>query len=152
MNQVISSFFLILLFANACTRPEEAPVFKDVRNVKIVGVKGDQILLSGDAIFYNPNKQSIRLRKSDISIEMKGKKIADLTQTHKTLIKGMEEFSVPVDALVNIEDLDFLNDLFGLLDGKRVELRYYGTIFINYRGVPLKIPLDHKEEVRLKLR
>lgn len=152
MNQFKPALLLIFLLAFACSRPEEAPVFKDIKNVKIGGIRGDKILLTGDAIFYNPNRQTIRLRKSAISIEMKGKKMADLTQTHKTIIKGQEEFSVPVDALINIEDLDFLNNLFGLLEGKRVELRYYGTISISYKGLPVKIPLDHKEEVRLKLR
>lgn len=139
------------LIAVSCNRPKEAPVFKRIANVKVTEVNGKEALLNGDAFFYNPNDVSMKLRKVNIDVKLEGKKIGSIKQELKTKIPALSEFKVPVDATFNIGDIGVLNSLFSVIGGKKMKVHYTGNIKISIHGVPLSVPVDYEDEIRLRL-
>jgi hypothetical protein len=42
-----------------------------------------------------------------------------------------------------------MQTLMGVLGGKKFEVTYKGSLRITYHGVPIKVPIDHKDDVRI---
>ena len=145
------SVVLILLVVISCSRPKEAPVFKRVANVKVTAIKGTEATLNGDAFFYNPNEVSMKLRKVNIDVTLEGKKIGTIQQDLKTKIPALSEFKVPVDAKFDVGDIGVLNSIISALGGKKMKVHYKGNIKISIHGVPISVPVDYEDDIRLKL-
>ncbi|MEJ2006239.1 MAG: hypothetical protein P8X57_15040 [Cyclobacteriaceae bacterium] len=65
--------FLLLL--GSCTRPEDAPEFRYVENVKVSSVSDKEAFLNADAVFYNPNDVSMTLRGVDVDVLIEGREV-----------------------------------------------------------------------------
>lgn len=148
MKNLIPLLFLIII--SACSAPEEQPVFKKVANIKVSKVNGTEALLNGDAYFYNPNNVKCTLRKVNIDVSLDDKKIGSINQSVKTKIDALSDFKVPVDATFNLAEVGVLKSILNVLGGKKIMARYKGNIKITYKGLPIKIPIDYEEEVRLR--
>jgi len=141
---------IIFLSIASCKAPEEAPVFKRVDNIRVTKVTGTEAVLSGKAFFFNPNKVGMTLRKVNIDVTLEDKKIGTINQTTKTKVPANSDFSVPVDATFNIVDVGFLNSILNVLGGKKMKAHYKGYIKLSVHGVPIKVPIDYEEEIRLR--
>ena len=146
----IANLLLLTLLLFGCTRPKEAPVFKRIGNVKVTEITGSQALLNGDAFFYNPNDVSMKLRKVNIDVTLAGKKIGSIEHKLKTKIQALSEFKVPVDARFNIGDVGVLNSIMSMIGGKKMKVRYTGNIKMSVYGLPISVPVDYEDEIRLK--
>lgn len=140
---------IVILLAGGCTRPSEAPVFKRVENVEVTKVSGTEAYLNADAYFYNPNDVKMKLRKVEVDVELEGKKIGTVEHTLKTKIPALAEFKVPLDATFNIKDVGVLKSVMSILGGKKMKVRYKGFIKVTVHGLPVKVPVDYEDEVRL---
>ncbi|QSE97995.1 LEA type 2 family protein [Fulvivirga lutea] len=140
---------LLLLLAASCNTPQEPPKFRKISNVRVTNVTGKEALLKGDAVFYNPNDVGMTLRKVDIAVSLDDKRIGTINHATKTKVPAMSDFSVPVDATFNISD-GLLNNLFSMLGGKKMKARYKGYIKLTVKGVPIRVPVDYEEEIRLR--
>lgn len=143
--------FLLGAIVSGCKKPEKAPVFRHVSNVKVTNVTGTEALLKGDAFFYNPNDVSMKLRKVDIDVLLEGKKIGGIKQKMQTKIPALSEFKVPVDAKFNIGEVGVLNSLLSVLGGKKMKVHYVGRIKLSIYGVPVSVPVDYEDDIRLRL-
>ena len=146
----IIAIILLAFVIQSCNKPEKAPVFKYVSNVKVTSVTGKEALLKGDAVFYNPNDVGMKLRKVDIDVMLEGKKIGGINQKLKTKIPAMSEFKVPVDAKFNVGELGVLNSLLSVLGGKKMKVQYVGRIRLSIYGVPVSVPVDYEDDIRLR--
>ena len=140
----------LCLFLSACEKPDKELEFRDIRNVKLNKVEGSEAFLNADALFYNPNKQSMMLRSVDLDVFLDGKKIAHIDQEKKIKIPSIGEFSVPLEVKFNIKDAGLLSNIFGFLGGKKFDTHYVGHIKASFKGIPFKVPVDHHEALRLR--
>lgn len=143
-------FLAILAFAFSCKTPSQSPVLRQVKNVKLKGIDKDKAYLHADLLLYNPNDIKITLRKVDIGVRLEEKNIGRVEYRLRTKIQPNSEFTVPVDATLNLNEFDFLNNLLALFGGKRYAVRYKGSIKITVKGLPLKIPINYEDEVKLR--
>ena len=143
-------FLVLLAFAFSCKTPTQSPVLRQVKNVKLKGIDADKAYLHADLLFYNPNDVKITLRKVDIGVRLEEKNIGKVQYNLRTKIQPNSEFTVPVDATLNLDEFDFLNNLLALFGGKRYPIRYRGFIKVTVKGLPIKIPINHEDEVRLR--
>jgi len=44
-----------------------------------------------------------------------------------------------------------LDTLLGMLGGKKLNVHYKGALKLNYHGMPIRVPVDYKDEVRIRL-
>src|SRR5690606_23766900 len=101
-------------------------------------------------IFYNPNKVRGRLKNISVDIYVNGKKTANVDQKLKTLIPAQSEFTVPIEVKLAMKELGFMDTVLGMIGGKKFEVRYEGYVKLSYRGVPIKVPVNYKDEIRVR--
>jgi LEA14-like dessication related protein len=131
-----------------CELPKEQIVLKQIRDV-VVDATTDP-LLKANAIFYNPNDARGKLKKIKVDIFINGKKAGEIDQDLKTLIPAKSNFTVPIEVKLALKEFGVLDTIFSMLGGKKFEVHYQGSLRLTYHGVPIRVPVDYKDEIRLK--
>jgi LEA14-like dessication related protein len=147
MKQILL-FVLIVVAVQACA-PKEPVVLREVhiRSVDL-GKDGKGPVLKADAILYNPNKGSLRLKEIDLDILLNEKPAARIDQKLNAQIKGQSEFTVPLEVQLSLNDSGLLDTILSLFGGKKYDIRFTGKIKVSVGGFPVKIPVDHKDVIR----
>ncbi|HEU5146064.1 MAG TPA: LEA type 2 family protein [Chryseosolibacter sp.] len=143
MLLLFAAFFVLV----ACKKPEEEIVLRQIRDVVVDA--SSEPMLKANAIFYNPNDIRGKLKKIDVEIFVNGKKAATVDQEMKTSIPAESEFTVPLEVKLAIKELGLMDTLFGMIGGKTFKIHYKGSLRLSYRGLPINVPVDYKDEVRL---
>jgi LEA14-like dessication related protein len=141
-------FFLLLVLVTGCKRPKEDIVLRQIKDV-VVDASSDP-LLKANAIFYNPNSMRGKLRKIKVDVYVNGKKAASVDQDLKTVIPANNEFTVPIEVKLAIKELGFMDTLLGMIGGKTFEVRYEGSLKLSYHGVPINVPVNYKDEIKVR--
>ena len=136
----------LCLFSN-CKGPDEDVVLRQIRDVVVDA--NTEPLLKANAIFYNPNNMRGKLKRINVEIFVNGKKAATVNQQLKTSIPAQNEFVVPLEVKLSIKELGFMDTLLGVIGGKKFEVRYEGFLKLSYRGIPIKVPVKYKDEIRV---
>ncbi|MEO8474837.1 MAG: LEA type 2 family protein [Chryseolinea sp.] len=139
---------LILIIMAGCEKPKERIVLRQIRDVVVDA--NDNPTLKANAIFFNPNDVRGKLKRINVIVYVNGKKAAHVDQKLKTLIPAKGEFSVPLEINLSIKELGFMDTLLGVLGGKKFDVRYEGTLKLTYHGIPINVPVDYKDEVRIR--
>jgi LEA14-like dessication related protein len=132
----------------SCQKPDQDIVLRNIRDV-VVDANTDPVLRA-NAIFFNPNNVKGRLKKIKVDIYVNGKKAGHVDQDLKTKIPSQSEFTVPLEVNLAIKELGFMDTVLGLLGGKKFEVRYEGFLKLTYHGFPIKVPVNYKDEVRIR--
>ena len=147
LKRLLLLFFLPFLLLVSCKKPQEDIVLRQIRDV-VVDASSDP-MLKANAIFYNPNDVRGKLKKIDVEIFVNGKKAATVDQEMKTSIPAESEFTVPLEVKLSIKELGLMDTLFGMIGGKTFKIHYKGSLKLSYRGLPINVPVDYHDEVRL---
>ncbi len=143
-------FFVLGYSLIDCKPPEEDIIFKQIKGV-VVDASENVPRLKADAIFFNPNNMKGKLKKMELDIFVDGKKAGHVNQKLALSIPANAEFTVPVEVLLNLKELGLMSTLFSILGAKKMEVRYVGSIRLNYHGIPINVPVDYKSEIRIKI-
>lgn len=137
-----------MLTMQSCLPKEEIKL----RQVKDVVVDASsEPKLKAEAIFYNPNKVRMKLKKIKVDIFVNGKKSGEVDQDLKTIIPAQGEFSVPLEVKLALKEMGLLDTIFGMIGGKTFQVEYKGYLKINYQGVPVRVPVNYKDEVKIRI-
>lgn len=148
MNKKNILFFLFtVVVMGACKKPDQDIVLRQIRDVVVDATS--EPMLKANAIFYNPNNVRGRLKKIDVEIFVNGKKAASVDQSLKTSIPSRSEFSVPLEVKLALKELGVMDTIFGMIGGKKFKVRYKGSLRLSYRGLPINVPVDYEDDVRL---
>jgi LEA14-like dessication related protein len=144
-------YFLFLLIGltvlQACQRPHEDIVLKQVRD--IVADATTEPTLKAEAVFFNPNNVGGKLKHINVDIFVNGKKAGKVEKDYKIKIPANGEFSVPLEVKLNMKELGFVDTLLGMLGGKKFDVEYVGKLGLVYRGIPIKVPVNYKSQIRV---
>ena len=92
----------------------------------------------------------MKLRQVKVDVFLDGEKSAFVDQDSKVVAKPKSEFTIPV--VLNLTEGVRIQDLLiDVLKGKKYTVRYLGYLKVNVNGFPVKIPIDHTEELKLSL-
>lgn len=139
---------LALLFLASCAPKEKV----ELRRIKDVVIEvNTEPLLRANAVLYNPNKISMTLRKIDMEVFVNGKRAARIDQQLKTRVPARAEFTVPLEVRVNLRELGFFDTVRTLLGGNKLKVRYRGSIRLTYKSIPVTIPVDYEDEIRVRI-
>lgn len=139
---------MLAMAVSGCKRPKEEIVLRQIKDIVVDATSSP--LLKANAIFFNPNDVRGKLRRINVDIFVDGKKAASVNQELKTLIPANAEFSVPIEVSLAIKELGFMDTLLGVIGGKKFEVRYEGTLKLSYHGVPINVPVNYRDEVRIR--
>lgn len=150
MNKSISflPFFLMIVLLAACKRPKEDIVLRNIKDVVVDA--NTEPTLKANAIFFNPNNNRGKLKKIAIDIYVNGKKAGRVDQDYNMVIPAKGEFTIPLQIKLAMKELSFSETLLGLMGGKKFEVRYHGSLRLTYHGVPIRVPIDHKDDVKIR--
>ncbi len=140
---------MIILGTLGSCKPKEPVVLREVIIKQVApGKDGGLAILTADAILYNPNKGSLRLKQIDLDILLNGKSAARIDQKLNALIKSKSEFTIPLEVQLKITDAGLLDTILSLFGGKKYEIQFVGKVKVSVGGFPVRIPVDHKDEIR----
>lgn len=139
---------LLLLFVAGCKAPDEDIVLRNIKDVVVDA--HDDPTLKANAIFFNPNKVRGRLKKIDVAISVNGRRVGHVDQGFNTVIPANGEFTVPLQVNLAMKELGFMDTLLGMVGGKKMDIRYEGFLKLSYHGIPIKVPINHKDEIRIR--
>ncbi|MDV3310108.1 MAG: LEA type 2 family protein [Cyclobacteriaceae bacterium] len=145
----LTLFSVMIILSGTSCGPKEDIQFRHIRDVVVDG--SGKPKLKAKAVFYNPNELRMKLRGLTVDIFVDGKKAAEIDQDLKTEIPARSEFTVPLEVTLATEDLNILDTVLGMLGGRKMEVHYKGALKLNYRGMPLRVPVNYKDEVRIRL-
>lgn len=143
---------VLAVAATACQTPE-APDFEGIKNFK-VNVQGlSKAQVNGDAVFFNPNKQKIKIRQVDVSVFVEDQRVKDISQDFDIIAMPNSEFVIPIDITLSLGDLNMnvLSTALSMLNGSKKKMRYEGHARVTVNGLPFRVPFKHEEEVKLNL-
>lgn len=143
-----AAFIFVAWLAAGCEKPDQDIVLRQIRDV-VVDASSDP-MLKANAVFFNPNRIRGRLKRIDVEIFIDGKKAASVDQQLKTRIPANAEFTVPIEVHLAMKELGFMDTLFGVIGGKRFEIHYKGSLRLTYHGLPFNVPVDYKDNVRIR--
>ena len=90
------------------------------------------------------------LKSINVEIFVNEKKVGVVDQTMKIKIPAKGEFTVPLEVGLNMKELGFMETVFGMLGGKKFDVRYEGHLKVSYHGVPIKVPVKYKDQIRVR--
>ncbi len=142
---------ITLLIIYGCDRPQ-APIFEIIREVKIKEQTDDLVTLTAFADFYNPNNYQIILKKADIDLLLNDKKISSLEQEFDLKIEKQSKFTVPLEATFSQSQIneDLISSAISLLMGRKLSLRYVGSIKVKAYGVKIKVPVNGESKIDIR--
>ena len=144
--------FSLIILCTSC-HSLLAPEFKKVENVTVNMQGLSSAHLTADALLFNPNKNSIKIRRADVDILMDDKKVASLNKKYNITVEGNSDFTVPLDITVSMKDLnlDVISAAGALFGQSGKEVRYKGKIKVTAYGLPFSVPVDYSQNLKLKL-
>ena len=143
-----SGFFFLLILGLASCAPKEPVVLREVQVVELLSGNDGNPVLKANAILYNPNKGSLKLKEIDLDILLNGKKTARIDQKMNASIKGKSEFTIPLEVQLQLKDTGLLDTILNLFGGKRYEIQFTGRIKISVGGFPVSIPVNHTDQIK----
>lgn len=140
-------FFFLIITLTACG-DYDAVQLRQIKNV--VADVTDDPTLKAEALFYNPNNKNGKLKAINVDVYVEGKKAAVVKQKLKIKVPAKGEFTVPLLVKINLKEQGIMNTLLSVLGAKRLKVRYKGHVRISYHGLPIIVPVDHEEEIRVR--
>lgn len=150
-NRLFASLVITVttLFVSNCKTPDEQVVLKSIKDVVVDGTSEPR--LKATALLYNPNPHRGKLKRINIDIFVNGKKAGVIDQKLSTAIPAKGDFSVPLEVKLATKELGFLNTVLSLVGGKKIKVHYKGSLKVTYHGLPIKVPIDYEDEVKIRL-
>lgn len=142
-------FVLLVLLTLVSCKPKEDVQLRQIRDIIVDATT--EPLLRANAILYNPNNLRMTVKKIDMEVFVDGKKAAIIDQQMKIKVPANAEFTVPLEVKLNMKEIGLLDAVFAVIGGKRMQIQYKGSIRLQYKGIPINVPVNYKEEVRIRL-
>ena len=127
--------------------PKDSVQLREIKNVMVVPAA--EPILTGDAVFFNPNNSRMKLRKINVDVYVDGKKSATVNHDLKIIARANSEFTIPLKVQLSMKDMGLMETIRSLFGGKIYEIHYLGHLKVNVNGFPVRIPIDHKEDFKL---
>lgn len=143
----IFSFLLLSTLLTGCG-PKEKIELRQIKDVVVDGTT--EPMLKAQAIFYNPNNMRIKLKRINVDIYVNEKKVANVNQELKMLIPAKDQFTIPLEVKLAMKELGLMDTILGFLGGKKFNVRYEGSIRLSYHGLPIRVPVHYKDEIRIR--
>lgn len=150
--KLVLSFFV--LFTNNFCFAFEVPSFVKIKDWHIEKVGTFHIIISAKAVYYNPNKVKAKLSSLDLNAFIGETKLGKIEQLNKTIkIKKQQAFEIPLRIDIRPETNSWTY-IQGILNGLSLQdfiVNIRGRFTIKAAGMPIKVSLDEKQELNLKM-
>ena len=146
---------LSTLFIIGCSGPK-SPSFEKLEDLKVVSANKSKVVLSGKALYHNPNNITGTLTKTNIKILVNDTEVTEIYQEHSIAVPKAADFKVPVKFSFNPQQLfkenkGFLRNALKSFIDKKMEIQYFGTVTVQVMGIDFDVPVDYSEKISFGL-
>lgn len=157
----MNKFILLLLITVSlfsCDMDSRKPEYKRFENVQVKDFTAQNIIITADAVVYNPNGVSAFLNKIEIDVFANDIEVSHISQTKNTEITKKSEFNIPLKARFKLQDLvkdegsilDILSGGLNAYKNKTIDLKFEGFATFQVAGVSFDVPIEYEEVVKLQ--
>ena len=143
-------FCFLTIVISSCV-PKQPVEFRAIRNIVVATDSTGEPQLKGEIVLYNPNHMRMKLKEIKVDVFVDGKKAATVDQKPDLVIPAASEFSAFVLARLSLKEIGLLDAVLGLFGGKKYGVVYSGYVRVRVHGVTVKVPIEFKDELKLKL-
>lgn len=146
---ILSTIFVLFLGCSTKEKPE----FLRVENIQVLESTSENILLSADAYFNNPNAIGGHLQSDGIKVIINDKEMATVS-SEAFKVPAKKDFSIPLQAEIPTDRVLDINNLGGLLNSllnKSLKVQYVGEIKYKVLGFSHTYTIDKTEHIKIKL-
>ncbi|MCA0133063.1 LEA type 2 family protein [Winogradskyella sp. D23] len=132
---------------------KEKPEFLGLNKIKVVNVDSQNITLSADALFKNPNDVGGILKTKGLKVFVNEKKVANIV-SEEFDVPSKNEFTIPLVVSIatdSLVDKNNLGSLLGSLISQRLKVRYQGEINYKVLGFSSAYNIDEERIIKVKL-
>lgn len=142
---------LSLLWFTSCTEIKE-PSFNGMKNWSVGKVSGGFIEVQTTAVLNNPNKVGVTLYDVFVEIYLDKEKLGVIHQVEPVKIRKESDFEIPLKLVVKLENkwMTIADQFMKFLSNKGAILKYKGTVEIRKFGIPVKVNMEDKYELKAK--
>lgn len=147
---ILFAFGFCILISCKYTSPE----FRRLETWKVNNVSASEVVLTNDAIFFNPNNYGrVHLKKLNLDIYANNKKIGyvENIDNSKVNINASSEFSIPFS--VTLKTLNLIGELGSMIDiimGKSIDIQIKGQLVAKSFIFKKQIPIEFNKPISLK--
>lgn len=129
--------------------------YQDVENINILSLSSDEITLSADAIFKNPNVLGGKVTPENIIVFIDDKEVTSV-KSKEFKVPAVKEFSVPLEVTIPFnkipgnKDGGLLGAVLGSLN-KTHKITFIGNLNYKIAGFKSTYKINHTEELKLGL-
>lgn len=145
----VLSLVLALLVGSSCHNIVKSPQFVAMQNLKFGGLTTNGATLKAEAVFNNPNRIGVQLTQTNLDVLVNQKNAAHVTQAYQVKVPAHSDFKVPVD--INITPAQLMADGWGFITGKKIKVRYKGSVTIRALRRNFNVPVDYEQEVDMSM-
>ncbi len=151
-NSIYLSLLLLILAFAACKGPQN-PEFKRIEDVNILSMDAKEIVLTANALIYNPNKMGVQLEHIDLDVALDGNTAGKVEQTNNVKIPAKSDIKIPLKATIDARKIskNLLSTALSFLQNQKLKVHYKGDITVKIAKINVKIPIDDFAEVEMKL-
>ncbi len=144
-------FIFPLICFVGCKEPE-APVLKEIRNIKVGNVLNNELYVSGEAVIINPNSFKAMLNEIDLNVSIDGQQIAVIEEESEYLILPNEDSPIPLRGRIDLRAVEKIMNKQGLkiLLGEELPIQFEGMAHAKVKGVNMKIPIRFSDRINLR--
>ena len=126
-------------------------VFEGVKGVEVISINNTSVNIAAIAMFNNPNEIGGKLKKVEIAVMLSDDTLAFVSQKKNLRINKNAKFEVPFEATLSMKEIrqGLVSNLFSILGGQELKLRFLGDIKISSHGITRKVPVDFESEIKL---
>jgi len=142
---------LLTLFVIGC-KVNEKPQFLRVENIKVLESTAEQITLTADAFFMNPNDVKGELKTDEIMVLINDNEMAKVS-SESFEVPAKKEFSIPLKANISTDSIlsnQSIGGLIGSLFSKTIKVQYKGDIEYKVFGFSHTYYIDRTENIKIK--
>lgn len=144
--------FGLILILTSCGG-DLKPEFRSMDGFKIEKVTGKEIILTGNALLFNPAPIGHTIESTTLEVELEGINMGIVEQDIQTKLLAKEETSVPLKLKLNLSNLKgagWLGKAVSIAASGSADLKLKGKIYVSVKGVKIPLPVDYAEEIYLK--
>jgi LEA14-like dessication related protein len=156
MNVRFSLALLLIILFQSCSY-DKSPDFVAIKDVKVKKLTAEEIIISANALYFNPNDIGCTLTNTDVEVLIDGLVVGHVNQTNNVELDAKSNFKIPLTISFPAKKVfqdtkKILGNLAGLLGTKDVEIQYKGVITIDVLGIAYSSDFDHSEKMALKVK
>lgn len=152
INSIFCLALIIFLFPKSATAAIREPEFLGMKNWRLERVSGGFVEVYTTAAFHNPNKVGVTLSEVVAEVFLDKEKLGVIYQAEPVKIKKKSDFEIPLRLTVKLENKFKLiaEQMLKFLSNKGALLRYEGKIEVKKFGIPIRVKMEDKYELKAK--